>query len=58
MRSKREGGKERSAERRRVKGCAEELKPYLQQLGFRAPEIRRAAEYCASLGDASIEERV
>ena len=58
MRQKREEAKQRSAERRSVKGCAEELKPYLQKLGFRAQEIRRAAEYGATLAGASLEERV
>ncbi len=58
MRQKREEAKERSAERRRVKGCAEELKPYLKTLGFRAQEICRAAEHCATLAGASLEDRV
>jgi len=32
--------------------------PWLRQLGFRADEAHRAAEFCETLPDASPEERV
>jgi len=36
----------------------QDVVPWLRQLGFRVDEARRAAEFCSSISDASLEERV
>jgi len=35
-----------------------DVTPWLRSLGFRADEARRAAAYCNSIPDASLEDRV
>jgi hypothetical protein len=37
---------------------AQEIIPWLRQLGFRADEARHAAAHCEALSDAPLEERV
>jgi 5-methylcytosine-specific restriction endonuclease McrA len=41
-----------------AKERANEVIPYLRRLGFNADESRRAAAFCESIPDASLEERV
>jgi 5-methylcytosine-specific restriction endonuclease McrA len=41
-----------------AKERANEVIPYLRRLGFNADESRRAAEYCESIPDSPLEERV
>jgi Holliday junction resolvasome RuvABC DNA-binding subunit len=42
----------------RARAATEEVIAPLRQLGFRAEEARRAAALCASIPDASLEQRV
>ena len=35
-----------------------DVTPWLRRLGFRLDEARRAAAYCATLAEASLEERL
>jgi 5-methylcytosine-specific restriction endonuclease McrA len=61
MSRKRENARERAAAKRRAnlaKERAEEVIPWLRQLGFRADEARWRAERCEAIPDASLEERV
>ena len=41
-----------------AKARAQEVIPWLRQLGFRADECRRAAALCEAIPDASLEERI
>ncbi len=54
---------EHVAESRAPKPTAEpdperDVTPWLRSLGFRADEARRAASYCESIPDASLEDRL
>ncbi len=54
---------QRAAEAKQAAAAAERAKeldvvPWLRALGFRSEEARRAAEYCETIPDASLEERV
>jgi hypothetical protein len=46
------------SKRQRAKEQAEEVIPWLRQLGFKADEARKAAELCESIPDATLEQRV
>jgi len=48
----------RRAAQARAKAAAEELITPMRNLGFRAEEARRAAAFCESMPDASLETRV
>jgi Holliday junction resolvasome RuvABC DNA-binding subunit len=37
---------------------AQDVVPWLRQLGFRADEVRRAAAHCDTIPDAPLEERI
>ena len=54
---------QRAAEAKQAAAAAEranelDVVPWLRALGFRSEEARRAAEYCETIPDASLEERV
>ena len=56
MRQKREAARARAQASKQ--DPEKDVVPWLRSLGFRAEEVRRAAAYCDSLPDATLEERV
>ena len=62
MSAKRAGARRTAAAQRLARAAAEEqssdVTSCLRTLGFRAGEARRAAAYCATLPDATLEDRV
>jgi len=57
VRRKREQAKAEQTARAKAKARADELIPGLRQLGFSVDESRRAATFCESMSDASLEGR-
>jgi hypothetical protein len=56
MARKREVAREQAA-RAAAKARADEIIPGLRQLGFSVDESRRAASFCESMSEASLENR-